>query len=184
MSFMLCAQWFLCENKTRERKLLLVRHVHKKTPTEQKNKSAFQDILCVVFRYMGIHFSEIFHESWVVALQCLSLHALPILLSDAWANPLWGRQNNEHWGGGTVLWSCHNVGLQLKLWHRCCLVHRMNECWQKGQSEQIPVLRAAEECHDGCFSHTSTFGKDGLGTRFPNTTDFSFVPLANQHYWQ
>lgn len=35
MSFMLCAQWFLRENKTTERKLLLVRHVHKKL---QKNQ--------------------------------------------------------------------------------------------------------------------------------------------------
>lgn len=35
-------------------------------------------------------------------------------LSDAGANPLWGGKNNEHRDGGTVLWSSHNVGLQLK----------------------------------------------------------------------
>lgn len=49
-----------------------------------------------------------------VAPQCLPIHPLPIPLSNAGANPLWGGKNNEHWGGGTVLWSSHNVGLQLK----------------------------------------------------------------------
>ena len=43
---------------------------------------------------------------------------------------------------------------------------------KKGQSEHISALRAAEGCHDGCFSSAPTSGKDGLGTGIPDNCRF------------
>lgn len=102
---MFYAQYYFCmrlKHNSIQRELLFVKFAPKKNQQSLRNFyiETFTLRRNSLFRILSCFMSSVSSSS----------HPL----SDAGENPLWGGKNNEHWGGGTVLWSSHNVGLQLK----------------------------------------------------------------------